>query len=94
MSNLPSILVAAVVVLAGSAAAEAGTIKDCEKIQAADAYNQCLATFGPVAHQHELKPVPSGIGMGRLYGMRHRFAHHGRKSLELSVAPQGSGEQD
>ncbi|MGA3302891.1 MAG: hypothetical protein ABSC72_06330 [Methylovirgula sp.] len=92
MSNLPSILVAAAIALAGSAAAEAGTIKDCEKIQAADAYNQCLASFGPVAHQHELKPVPSGIGMGRLYGMRHR--HHGGKSLELSVAPQGGGEQD
>jgi hypothetical protein len=90
LSNLPSILVAAAIALAGSAAAEAGTIKDCEKIQAADAYNQCLASFGPVAHQHELKPVPPGIGMGRLYGMRH----HSRKSLELSVAPQGSGEQD
>ncbi len=90
MPNLPSILVAAAIAFAGSAAAEAGTIKDCEKIQAADAYNQCLASFGPVAHQHELKPVPPGIGMGRLYGMRHR---HSRKSLELSVAPQG-GEQD
>lgn len=90
MSNLPSILVAAAVFLGASAAAEAGTIKDCEKIQAADAYNQCLASFGPVAHQHELKPVPPGIGMGRLYGMRH---HHGRRSLELSTAPAG-GEQD
>lgn len=28
------------------------TIDDCEKIQAADAYNQCLAIFGPVAHTH------------------------------------------
>jgi hypothetical protein len=75
----------------GASAAQAGTIKDCEKIQAADAYNQCLASFGPAAHEHELKPVPPGIGMGRLYGMHHR---HGRKALELSVAPQGGGEQD
>lgn len=29
------------------------TIDDCEKIQAADAYNQCLALFGPVARGHE-----------------------------------------
>jgi len=28
------------------------TIDDCEKIQAADAYNQCLALFGPVARGH------------------------------------------
>jgi hypothetical protein len=26
------------------------TINDCEKIEAADAYNRCLAAFGPVAH--------------------------------------------
>jgi hypothetical protein len=28
------------------------SIDDCEKIQAADAYNQCLAVFGPLARGH------------------------------------------
>lgn len=28
------------------------SINDCEKIEAADAYNQCLAQFGPVARTH------------------------------------------
>jgi len=36
------------------------TINDCEKIQAADAYNQCLASFGPVAHEHGAKVDPEG----------------------------------
>jgi hypothetical protein len=84
--------------------AAAETIKDCEKIKAADAYNQCLASFGPVAHEHELKPVPAGIGSGRLYGMHHRHYagrhrhghslqanHEGhRKRIRLSVGPSGA----
>lgn len=28
------------------------SIADCEKIQEADAYNRCLASFGPVRGQH------------------------------------------
>jgi len=36
------------------------TINDCEKIQAADAYNQCLASFGPVAHERGAKVDPEG----------------------------------
>ncbi len=38
--------------LAAPAGAAPGSINDCEKIEAADAYNQCLASFGPVAHTH------------------------------------------
>ncbi|WP_156967747.1 hypothetical protein [Methylosinus sp. PW1] len=37
-------------VAAGAAAAEPRNIGDCEQIQAADAYNRCLASFGPAAH--------------------------------------------
>lgn len=92
MPYLLSILAAALFTIAGAESSSAGTIKDCEKIQAADAYNQCLASFGPVAHEHELKPVPAGIGMGRLYGMHHHH-HHGRRSMEISVAPS-DGAQD
>ncbi len=36
--------------LGDAAQAVPRTINDCEKIEAADAYNQCLALFGPPAH--------------------------------------------
>ena len=35
-------------------------IDDCEKIQAADAYNQCLAKFGPSSKLHNLEPEKPG----------------------------------
>ncbi len=43
--------------LALPAHAEPRSIDDCEKIQAPDAYNQCLASFGPVAKEHNLRPA-------------------------------------
>jgi hypothetical protein len=39
-------------VLAVPALAAPRSIADCEKIQEADAYNRCLAAFGPVRGQH------------------------------------------
>jgi hypothetical protein len=45
-------LLAALLLLAGPAAAAPRSIADCEAIQAADAYNQCLASFGPMRGQH------------------------------------------
>jgi hypothetical protein len=44
---------------------EPRSIEDCEKIQAADAYNQCLASFGPVAHERGVTADPEGGGGGR-----------------------------
>jgi hypothetical protein len=41
-------------------AAAPRTINDCEKIQGADAYNQCLASFGPVAHLHGMSSGEAG----------------------------------
>jgi hypothetical protein len=80
----------------GLETAAAGTIKDCEKITAADAYNQCLASFGPAAREHELKPVPANIGSGQLYGHHRHYAHYrhgpGKQQMEISVAP--GSEQD
>ena len=55
------------------------TIDDCEKIQAADAYNQCLASFGPVAHTHAVsvqdnaEPEPDAAPASAL---RRHYAHH------------------
>lgn len=46
--------------VAGTAARSQSSIADCEKIQAADAYNQCLAKFGPAAKEHNLEPERPG----------------------------------
>jgi len=52
-SILTTVFVAALVAApAQSKAAAPRSIGDCEKIQAADAYNQCLALFGPLARGH------------------------------------------
>jgi hypothetical protein len=93
---LPILIFVAMVLAVQPKAAVAGTITDCEKIKAADAYNQCLASYGPVAHEHELKPVPAGIGSGQLYHSRHshyahnKHSHSDQKTMELSVAPDGT----
>jgi hypothetical protein len=39
-------------VLAAPARAASQSIADCEKIENADAYNRCLASFGPTRGQH------------------------------------------
>ena len=46
--------------LATASAHAQATINDCEKIQAADAYNQCLAKFGPTSKVHSLEPERPG----------------------------------
>ncbi len=53
MRSIVTVIFAAALIAAPaiSKAAPRG-IDDCEKIQAADAYNQCLASFGPVAKGH------------------------------------------
>jgi hypothetical protein len=56
---LGGLVFAAACVATGAALAQA-TIADCEKIQAADAYNQCLAKFGPPAKVGNLEPERPG----------------------------------
>ena len=64
-------------------------IEDCEKIQAADAYNQCLAKFGPASKVKSVEPVKPGdvkdsgaeaaAGAPLARGSRHgRHASRGR----------------
>ncbi|MGQ0445915.1 MAG: hypothetical protein ACT4O2_12525 [Beijerinckiaceae bacterium] len=51
-SILTVVFVAALAAVPAQSKAAPRSIDDCEKIQAADAYNQCLAIFGPVARGH------------------------------------------
>jgi hypothetical protein len=73
------------------------TIEDCEKIEQADAYNRCLASFGPEAREHKLSPnVPPGAGNRplRVYGRHHRVRSAeierggGRQRMEFTIAPR------
>jgi hypothetical protein len=50
--TLLSIFTAASIAAPACSNAAPRSIDECEKIQAADAYNQCLAVFGPVARTH------------------------------------------
>jgi hypothetical protein len=77
-------------------AAAPRTIDDCEKITAADAYNKCLASFGPVAHEHQLQPVAPQDGPGPSYtgrraARRHAWPQvvtHGPQRMEFSISPR------
>ena len=48
------------VAVSTSAARAQARIEDCETIQAADAYNQCLAKFGPTSKVKSVEPVKPG----------------------------------
>jgi hypothetical protein len=54
---------AALIVVSGQSKAAPRNIDECEKIQAADAYNLCLASFGPVARGHQA--FADGVGGGK-----------------------------
>jgi hypothetical protein len=70
------------------------TIEDCESITAADAYNKCLASFGPVAREHHLQPAPPEEGRGSYRGRAYRqqaspyVSGHGRQRMEFTVSPR------
>ena len=50
----------ALVAASVTAARAQARIEDCESIQAADAYNQCLAKFGPTSKVKSVEPVKPG----------------------------------
>jgi hypothetical protein len=81
---IPVIMMLSLGLAATSLCAAPKTIKDCEKIQQADAYNRCLAVFGPVAHEHQLGPVPAGANRHTYASRRWRrhaplIVRHGRR---------------
>ena len=51
-SILTAVFAAALIAAPAQSNATPRSIDDCEKIQPADAYNQCLALFGPLARGH------------------------------------------
>jgi hypothetical protein len=81
-------------------AAPPRTIEDCEKIEAADAYNKCLAQFGPAAHEHALShDVPQGRQTFQSSRRHHRNEStrqptrgrtFGRQRMEFTIGPRRS----
>ncbi|MCI0465636.1 MAG: hypothetical protein L0Y57_01295 [Beijerinckiaceae bacterium] len=59
-TTLTAFFVAMLAGIPASSGAAPRNIDECEKIQAADAYNQCLAMFGPVARGH--RGLANGAG--------------------------------
>ncbi|HZY11769.1 MAG TPA: hypothetical protein VFE89_03270 [Beijerinckiaceae bacterium] len=56
------------------------SIDDCEKIQQADAYNKCLAQFGPMRGQRAARPAGKKYG-----GHAARGGRHGRVRASFKV---------
>lgn len=55
--------------IAASSAARAG-VESCDKIKDADAYNNCLASYGPAAGAHPTIRAPEREELGRPSGRR------------------------
>ena len=66
------------------------TIDECEKIQAADAYNQCLAKFGPPQKSQNLEPERPGDVKGSSEEAA-AGAEHARGSVRAGRHRRGRG---
>ena len=105
MTSLTMRLIGAVLIGLATVAAAHGqaTIADCEKISAADAYNQCLAKFGPASKAGNLAPERPGdvknsseeaaATAGRPKGAARgkAVARHGRHGRGGHVVRRGGG---
>jgi hypothetical protein len=87
-SILTAVFVAALVAVPAQSKAAQRSIDDCEKIQAADAYNQCLALFGPLARGHgtagarvdaDRQNVAAATGNAYAEVVAVRVSQHGRR---------------
>lgn len=80
--------------LAAGAPAQAAGIDKCEAIKDADAYNRCLASYGPARRDLRVKAVPADADRPRGRGRAARATTSPRSSggkarMEFSVSPRG-----
>ncbi|MGH6837775.1 MAG: hypothetical protein ACREDT_03055 [Methylocella sp.] len=75
-----AVFAAALVAAPAQSKAAPRSIDDCERIQAADAYNQCLAIFGPVARGH------GGTRAGADVDSQDAEARTGNAHAEVAIA--------
>jgi hypothetical protein len=88
-------LALAFVLVTGAAVAAPRSISDCESIKQADAYNNCLASFGPAAHVGGPTTAPpsdktAAQGKSRQRG-RHLRAWAGRSHTGVTVLKSKNG---
>jgi hypothetical protein len=85
-----ALLVAALLgALAAPALAAPRSIAECEKIQEADAYNRCLASFGPTRGQHNV--AYPGIASEVGHGGSGRGASQAQSRFGRAQVSQGRG---
>ena len=61
------------------AAASAAGIDSCEKIKDADAYNACLASYGPAVGEHRFTAAPPAESGEREQASGAKAAAHGAR---------------
>lgn len=81
-------VVAALIALASPALAAPRTIDDCEAIKDPNAYNLCLASFGPVRGQHGAN-YPGVASEGDRRGAAPATARSGGRSEKRQGATHG-----
>ncbi len=93
---LPAVAALCLIALAAPALAAPRSIADCEKIQDANAYNGCLASFGPTRGQHGASyPGVASEGGGKAsgrgayrsqprYGAQTSYGRGGRMRMEFT----------
>ena len=80
----------AAVALSASVARAQARIEDCESIQAADAYNQCLAKFGPTSKVKSVEPAKPGDVKDSSAEARGRGPRQ-RRRVGRGMPPAGAG---
>jgi hypothetical protein len=88
------VTLAILLLFSGASSALAG-IESCEKIKDADAYNACLASFGPAAGEHPTTRAPppdEKPSAAPAHGARRQAEHSSRASRpELQPARKSNG---
>lgn len=97
MRTIPFVFfTAALIAVSAQSRAAPRNIGECEKIQAADAYNLCLASFGPVARGHHAYADGAGLGKQDMaseessqkdVAVEHEWRHH-RHAFKRSTRHQ------
>ena len=67
------------------------SIGDCEKIADPDAYNRCLAAFGPAARQQKFTDVPNGAAASNAAPSVEPQVSKGRRGRGHYASRRGRG---
>lgn len=91
MSSRLLLALAATLAAVGTVSAAPRSIADCESIQAADAYNRCLASFGPAARglgRSRIEGAPQPLSSRTEEGSGVRIEHGRRGRARMVLTPK------